>query len=155
MQHRFEVTVNDQAYTIQHFPPTKALSILTRLMKYTGNGLIGSSDKLDTDAVAGVVAGIGDILAKLDEKEIDKLVKDLLSCVYKGTATQVVSFDTDFLGKPGEIFQLCGEVVKVQYADFLDRLVVKLKPLLIQAMKQMGIGQTESSGSSGDPSSQE
>lgn len=155
MQHRFEVEVNGKPYTIQHFSPTKSLSVLTRLMKYTGTGLVGSSAKLDTDAVAAVIAGIGDVLSKLDEKEVLALVKDMLSCVYKGTATQPVNFEADFMGVPDEVLELCGQVVKVQYAGFLDRLAAKFKPLLTKAIAQMGIGQTGSTGSSGDQSSPE
>ena len=126
MQMFKEVNLDGKLYRIQHFNPTKGLSILTRLMKTVGPTLaVFTSAKDKSDIEASVPTAIQALIEKLDENETPKLIKDLLSSVtVDGSQELSQAFDFHFQGKMGVMFQLLIEVVKFQFADFLAALPV-------------------------------
>lgn len=123
-----EVTLGETLYRIQHFNPTKALSILTRLTKTVGPTLAvftsaqGKNQEEILDLLPNAVQAL---VEKIDETETPKLIKDLFECVtFNGSQKVSESFEFHFQGKMGVMFQLLIEVVKFQFSDFLSVLPV-------------------------------
>lgn len=121
-----EVKIGDVNYTIQHFNPTKALSLLTRLTKTVGPTLaVFTNAKDSSDLEAAIPKAIQALVEKIDENETPRLIKDLLDCVTYGGGQKVSgeSFEFHFQGKMGIMFKLLIEVVKFQFSDFLSDLL--------------------------------
>jgi hypothetical protein len=154
VQHRFEIEVNGRGYVVQHFMPTKAIPILVRLANLLGLSFNGSAKKMDSDLMAAIISGVGDLLNRMNEKEVLGLVKDLLSCVYADKETQPVNMDTQFVGRIGDLFEVLTHVVRIQYTDFFERAGQLLTSAVRSAMEKIqektrNLGTVESPGSSG------
>ena len=155
MQHRFDVQVGEATYTIQHFSPTKAVPILIRIANLLGLSLAGGGAKLDQDVAGAMLKGVGDLLNRMNEKEVMSLIKDLMSSVFVGV--QPVDIDAQFRGKLGDLFEVLGHVVRIQYTDFFERATKLVTDLIRSAMTKAGVaksGSDLSRGSFGVPSSE-
>lgn len=126
MQMFKEVELDGTIYRIQHFNPTKGLSILTRLTKTVGPTLAVFTNAKDQASLEDAIpSAIQALVEKLDENETPKLIKDLLSCVtINGSQDLSQTFDFHFQGKMGVMFKLLIDVVKFQFSDFLSALPV-------------------------------
>lgn len=109
--------------------PSKALSVQLRLVKLGGKGFIGAGKSADAEIVTATLQGIGEIFAGLDEKVAQDLIKELLSCVYDST-DRPLNYEMEFIGRNGALWELIIEVLKVQYADFIESIAGRIKPLL-------------------------
>lgn len=123
MQHRIEKEIAGQVFIIAHFAPSKALSVLTRVMNLAGVSLEKAGTGLDAKVMDAILPALGGMLQRLEEDKVRKLVDDLLSSVYLPTAqAQPISLDTCpvFIGRTGLILQVCAAVMQVQFQDFWE-----------------------------------
>lgn len=127
MVHYVNVEIDGEQYTIQQFTSTKAVKTFARLAKLLGvpfamlvKGANGNVEEVLPQVIKA-------LFETADEDVIDRLIKDLLSCVmhnnqplYRESGPS--QFETHFQGKFGSMFKLVSEVVQYQYKDFLADL---------------------------------
>jgi len=132
-------TIDGELYEVTQFPATQALRHLTTLTRLLGEplteaaGVVGEIDDLGgfldmdvSDAVGAVIPflskAVKALVAKLDEAEVETLVKSLLEHTHstlEGKAVVVGRvFDTYFAGRLGHLFKVLGFVLEVNYRDF-------------------------------------
>lgn len=118
--------VDGQTYQIEQFGPTKAIKVLTKLVKIVGEPLalaIGGAG-LSKEAQAEIFGkAIGAISTRINEEEVVGMLKTLAESCLKGDQGAKINFELDFAGKLGHLFKLCKAVLEVQYGDFLGELV--------------------------------
>jgi hypothetical protein len=132
------VVIGDQSYDVMRFDPERGLGIIARLAKIVGPAVAvgavarGKAGDGDADALIDqtVVQAAQALSQSLDAPEVVRLVKDLLSVVVvvgKGKASDV--FAMHFVGRYGDMFRLCAEVIKHNgFFDALGSLGLGLKP---------------------------
>lgn len=139
MQHRISKDVDGQTYIIAHYPPSRALSILTRLLNLAGVGLEkAGAGGLDTDIGEAILPALGGLLQRLDDAQVKRLVDDLLSSCYAAD-NQAVPIQMDayrgFMGRPGHMIKVCAAVIEVQFADFWEAARARLSAAGLAASK--------------------
>lgn len=112
------VTVGDVEYQIQAFTATKGLRIFQKLAKVLGPAFKTLSETPDEAAASG--AAISVLLEKLDDVELDVLMKDLLSGVNR--SGQPVNFDIEFMANAGTMVKLAQEVVSLNWGSLFTML---------------------------------
>lgn len=135
---RFEedFDLDGEKYKVKHFSATRGTKIFSRLVKFAGEPIAkflsaGKALKENDDAAANAVLGqaISALSARIDENEVETLVKDILDSVQvidaKSGKLRAVGgeyFDVHFQGRIGHMFKLVGRTVAFQYSDFLGDL---------------------------------
>jgi len=140
MQHRVPVEIQGKSYVIQHFMPSKALSVQIRLGKIGGKAFAGIGKSADAELITAGLQGFGEMLAGLDEKTANEIIKELLSCVYDSN-DRPLNYEMEFIGRNGALWELVIEVLKVQYADFIESIAGRIKPLLAAMQAKAGEAQ--------------
>lgn len=97
---------NGHTYTINTLPASRGLAVMRDCMKLGGASIRGylSSDN-DSDAIGSVIEGL---VSNMDNVDTDKLIKNLVSTVYKDN--MAINFDEEFAGNYGDLFVICKEV---------------------------------------------
>lgn len=112
------VTVGDVEYTVQAFAASKGLRIFQKLAKVIGPAFKSLANASDEGEAASVA--ISSLLSSLDDVELDVLMKDLLSGVYRnGTA---INFETEFMANAGVMVKLAQEVVNLNWGSLFTML---------------------------------
>lgn len=135
---RFEENfeIDGEKYKVKHFSATRGTRIFARLVKFAGEPVAkflsaGKAIKENDDAAANVVLGqaISALSSRIDENEVETLIKDILDSVQvidaksgkiRGVGAEY--FDVHFQGRIGHLFKVLGKAVAFQYSDFLGDL---------------------------------
>jgi|GEM_PF-1079357 len=135
---RFEeqFEIDGENYKVKHFSATRGTKIFARLVKFAGDPIAkflsaGKAIKENDDAAANAVLGhaISALSARIDENEVETLIKDILDSVQvieaksgklRGVGAEY--FDVHFQGRIGHMFKVVGKAVAFQYSDFLGDL---------------------------------
>ena len=113
-------------YSTSPLPATKSLAVLTRLTKMVGETLLviasrgaAALDDIDEDVIAFTVR---QLVERLDEREVDQTVRDLLAGMRcAGVEKDVVQvFDAHFAGRLMHLFKVLQYSLEVNYSDFFD-----------------------------------
>lgn len=125
--HRFEIS--GAHYEIMHFTPTKSIPLMVRIGKILGQplaALFGADDNMTVESVLPVV--VGALTDRLDEQMVLNTIKEL----FEGATAkddkgqyQHFEFDLQFMGRLGHMMKVVREILKFQYADFLEGAGVK------------------------------
>jgi hypothetical protein len=97
---------NGSTYTINTLPASKGLSVMKDCMKLGGASIreyLAAGD--EQSAIGGVIEGL---VANMDNVDIEKLLKNLVSTVSKDN--MAINFDNEFAGNYGDLFKICKEV---------------------------------------------
>ena len=146
-EERFEI--DGEKYLVKHFSATRGTKIFARLVKFAGEPVAkflsaGKALKDNDDAAANAVLGqaISALSSRIDENEVETLIKDILDSVQviegksgKLRAVGAEYFDVHFQGRIGHLFKVLGKTVAFQYSDFLGDLA-GLEMLQGRASKQ-------------------
>jgi len=135
---RFEgqFEIDGEIYQVKHFSATRGTKIFARLVKFAGEPIAkflsaGKAVKESDDLVANAVLAqaISALSVRIDENEIETLIKDILDSVQvidskSGKLRSVGNeyFDVHFQGRIGHMFKVIGKTVAFQYSDFLGGL---------------------------------
>ncbi len=122
MRYDQEVSVDGESYMVHAFPATKALKILTRLTKLVGEPLSVFGGGIDGKAEELIPKAVRALAERLDENDVELLVKDILRSVSHGGVSVADKFETHFQLKFGHLFKLLASVLKFQYGDFFSVL---------------------------------
>lgn len=116
-----EKVVDGQTYKIAQFGSTEAIKTFTQLTKLVGPSISMAMGANDQGVDQGQVIGKAMIALceRLDENNVEQLVKKLIGQVLKGQGEKII-FETEFQGRFGHLLKLLIAVVEVQYGDFLD-----------------------------------
>lgn len=135
---RFEdqFEIDGETYKVKHFSATRGTKIFARLLKFAGEPLskflsagksLKENDDLQADAVLG--QAISALAYRIDETEIETLIKDILDSVQviekkdgKLRAVGNEYFDVHFQGRIGHMLKVVMKTVAFQYSDFLGGL---------------------------------
>lgn len=135
---RFEeqFEIDGENYKVKHFSATRGTRIFARLVKFAGEPVAkflsaGKSLKENDDTAANAVLGqaISALSSRIDENEVEALIKDILDSVQvidaksgklRGVGAEY--FDVHFQGRIGHLFKVLGKTVAFQYSDFLGDL---------------------------------
>lgn len=133
-EEKFEI--EGEKYVVKHFSATRGTKIFARLVKFAGEPLAkflsaGKALKEKDDTAANAVLGqaISALSSRIDENEVESLIKDILESVQvidaksgklRGVGAEY--FDVHFQGRIGHLFKVLGKAVAFQYADFLGGL---------------------------------
>lgn len=123
------VTVDGVNYEIGRMPTSKAITLLTRLIKISGAPL-ARAFKTDGGGETSPVASLADahlekfigpmiegISERLDENMVLSLLKELISYV-GAQGGQQIQFELHFQGRIFHLLKVAAEVLKYNYADF-------------------------------------
>lgn len=133
MKYNQEVTVGEDSYTITMFSPTKGLAVLTKLMKLVGEPLAQAASGMNEGIESVLPKIMNALVERLDEKQVENLIKeDLMSCVLFQNQPVKPIFDIHFQGKIGQMFKVCVEVVKFNYADFLEGVTAAMGKVAVK-----------------------
>lgn len=152
MQHRIQKSIDGFEIVIAHFPPSKALSVLTRVMNLAGVSVEKAGGMPDSGITDAVLPALGGLLQRLEEDKVKRLVDDLLSSVYLVHAqAQPITLDTcqAFYGKPGLVLKVCTAVMQVQFQDFWQAASERLKQGMAMLAANGLSGKETSPGQSG------
>lgn len=148
---RFEeqFDIDGETYKVKHFSATRGTRIFARLVKFAGEPIAkflsaGKAIKDNDDAAANAVLGqaISALSSRIDENEVEVLIKDILESVQvieaksgkiRGVGAEY--FDVHFQGRIGHLFKVLGKTIAFQYSDFLGDLA-ELQGLQGLASKQ-------------------
>ena len=137
MRHEIEIQVGKTYYQLNHFTPSKALSLLVRLTKIIGAPLAAFFTADDTLAFEAVLPRVVEQLGLgLEETIVLATVKELcMDLKFKNEQGQWehVEFDIHFMGQIGQLFKVLRAVLEFQYKDFFDGVGVKGSGLLPKA----------------------
>jgi len=135
---RFEeqFEIDGETYKVKHFSATRGTRIFSRLVKFAGEPVAkflsaGKAIKDNDEAAANAVLGqaISALSSRIDENEVEVLIKDILDSVQvieaktgklRGVGAEY--FDIHFQGRIGHLFKVLGKTVAFQYSDFLGGL---------------------------------
>lgn len=135
---RFEeqFDIDGETYKVKHFSATRGTRIFARLVKFAGEPIAkflsaGKAIKDNDDAAANAVLGqaISALSSRIDENEVEVLIKDILESVQvieaksgkiRGVGAEY--FDVHFQGRIGHLFKVLGKTIAFQYSDFLGDL---------------------------------
>ena len=135
---RFEeqFEIDGETYKVKHFSATRGTRIFSRLVKFAGEPVAkflsaGKAIKNNDEAAANEVLGqaISALSSRIDENEVEVLIKDILDSVQvieaktgklRGVGAEY--FDVHFQGRIGHLFKVLGKTVAFQYSDFLGGL---------------------------------
>ncbi len=135
---RFEeqFNIDGENYKVRHFSATRGTRIFARLVKFAGEPVAkflsaGKAIKENDEAAANAVLGqaISALSSRIDENEVELLIKDILESVQvidaksgqlRGVGAEY--FDVHFQGRIGHLFKVLGKTVAFQYSDFLGGL---------------------------------
>lgn len=135
---RFEeqFEIDGETYKVKHFSATRGTRIFARLVKFVGEPIAkflsaGKALKENDDAAANAVLGqaISALSSRIDETEVETLIKDILDSVQvieaktgklRGVGAEY--FDVHFQGRIGHLFKVLGKTIAFQYSDFLGGL---------------------------------
>lgn len=146
MRYEQEVVVDGEHYLVHQFPATKAMKMLTRIVKLIGEPVSVLSDGFNSDAKEILPKAVRALAERLDENVVEQTVKDLLRSVFQGGTCVADRFDTHFQGRIGHMFKLLAEVLRYQYGDFLAVLAASAPREVAKASSP----QSTSTGQSGD-----
>ena len=133
MRETVEVTVNDRPYQITQMEPFKSFRILTRLTKMAapvagrlaGSASGGKKDVLSLDLSGDwFVGALKELADGLDEAELEKTIKELLSVVLTGDGKSLSTLY--FSGEVPHMLAVAAKVLEVEYGGFLP-LIASLK----------------------------
>jgi hypothetical protein len=135
---RFEedFEIDGENYKVKHFSATRGTRIFARLVKFAGEPVAkflsaGKAIKENDEVAANAVLGqaITALSSRIDENEVEGLIKDILDSVQvidaksgKLRAVGAEYFDVHFQGRIGHLFKVLGKTVAFQYSDFLGDL---------------------------------
>lgn len=124
-----DVLIDDYTYTIYMLPPKKARKMLVSMAKIIGPALgaaVGEGsfssllDKKTSDINVGAI--IGQILERIDDKELDQFCEWLASVTHVDGKPLKDQFEFHFLGRIGAQFEWLAAAIKVNFSDFFPRL---------------------------------
>jgi len=135
---RFEedFEIDGENYKVKHFSATRGTRIFARLVKFAGEPVAkfltaGKAIKENDEVAANAVLGqaISALSSRIDENEVEGLIKDILDSVQvieaksgKLRSVGAEYFDVHFQGRIGHLFKVLGKTVAFQYSDFLGDL---------------------------------
>lgn len=136
MRYGEQFSIDGQNYKVRHFSATRGTRIFARLVKFAGDPVAkflsaGKALKENDDMAANAVLGqaISALSSRIDENEVETLIKDILESVQvidaksgqlRGVGAEY--FDVHFQGRIGHLFKVLGKTVAFQYSDFLGDL---------------------------------
>ena len=115
--------INDSKYEVTQFTARRALRLQARLLRVAGPavGKVANARGLDESLDLGAI--VSELVDRLDEKEVESLVMDLLSCTRRdGIELTAEAFDLAFAGNLFEVVKVIGFVLQVNYGDFIEAL---------------------------------
>ncbi len=122
----FEIMIGTRVFTGSTMPARKAANLLPRLLRMVGRGVATTdfniSETMTRAALSGVaLKAFAGIASSLDEKELDALLKELLSGVL-GTSEEGYGdcwgkFDDIFDSGVSEAYELAFNVIKENFPD--------------------------------------
>lgn len=120
-QFQVEKELDSEKYVITMLAPTSALKMLTRLIKLIGEPLSLLYGDSEQEVAKVLPKAVSALVSRLDENQVEGLVKDLLKCVVYHN--QPLNFELHFQGRLGHLFKLLAAVLEVQYGDFLGAML--------------------------------
>lgn len=144
MRHTHEREIDGSRWTVTEFSATEGLRILTRLVKLLGDSAAKAFGALPTEGGISVLdakidwsmlgEAIGGLANRLDEDEVDELVKRLLAnTLIDGKAGKEPAggprFDIVFQGRYVTLFKVLSFVLEVNYRIPLSDLLVATSPI--------------------------
>lgn len=123
-----EREIDGEIWTVQQFPATVGLKMLSRLARLCGGPLgqaVGAFTKgLDSELDVGLLGkAIGSLAERLDENEIEVLVKRLLQDTRVNGKEVLPQFDTLFQARYLTLLQVLGMVLEVNFKLPLPELL--------------------------------
>jgi len=145
-------TVDGETYQIEQFATTKALNVLSDLVKIVGEplALAVSGSTLSSEEQSRILGmAVSAMAQRMDKNTVVALVKTLIESCLKGEGAKI-NFELEFQGKLGHLFKLVYAVLEVQYGSFLGELLGRAGELA----KTKGVNLSkQSTGESGELSS--
>lgn len=134
---RHKVRLGENEFFVRRYPPFQALEVLGDLQRRFGAPLLAAIDANPAGANADVLkvaaAGLSRISADMTGKDLVALVQGVLDpeCVSVSIHGQdPVRLTPDALARsgmlPSEIVELCWEVVRHNFADFIERFAGRI-----------------------------
>lgn len=118
-----QIEIDGVEYVMHQFPAGKALKVLSKLVKAIGEPMAVLSAGANLQVEEVLPKAVHALAEKLDENEVEGLVKDILKSVhYKNVPVSDV-FDTHFQGRIGHLFKVLKETLSYQYGNFIEALV--------------------------------
>lgn len=114
--------IEGKSYKINTLPPSRAIKLLSKITKIVGGPMaLMAGNGGDESKVEELIPQAMSVLVdKLDEDVVLGIVKEMVSCVFVDNKS--INFETEFMGKLGVLFDLCREVLEVNYSDFLGKI---------------------------------
>lgn len=150
-------SIDGQEYDFYYINPTKALRLLTRLIKialgpvggaFGGGGVSAASVLETTISLDGLFARLAE---NLDEDVVTNTIKEIMFYVrHKGGAE--IIFDDEFEGNMWLLMKLVRQALEVNYGDFFDGIKAGIGTLKRTQGNNPGLDKKTSTGSSGDQS---
>lgn len=121
--------IDDVAYGIMLFAPTRALKLQIRLAKIIAAPMAEMAKAAgDVDPLTILPTAVKLLMEKMaDEEEVVGLIKDMMTCVTR--EKKQLNFDLEFHGRLGTMLKLLLKVIEVQFQDFTEALSGSLKGL--------------------------
>lgn len=120
------VVVGDVEYKINLLPPTRSIKLLTKISKVIGEPMATMSGAGDEKKVEDLMPkAVQLLMANMDEDSVIIIIKEMMSCVFKENKS--INFEIEFLGRLDVMFDLCKEVLEVNYKEFLGKIMALVK----------------------------
>lgn len=120
------VTAGGVEYKINMLPPTRAIKLLTKISKVIGEpmaAMAGASDGKKVDELMPKAVNL--LMSNMSEDNVLAIIKEMMTCVFKENKN--INFDIEFMGRLEVIFDLCKEVMEVNYKEFLGKITALMK----------------------------
>jgi len=157
MQETKTYAIDGKEYDFYFINPTKALKLLTRLIKIAlgpvggafGGGSVSATSVLDTSiSLDGLFARLAE---NLDEDVVTNTIKEIMFYVRHKEGAEII-FDAEFEGQMWHLMKLVRQALEVNYGDFFDGIKAELGILRRKREANSGLEKKTSTGLSGDQS---
>lgn len=132
-RHKHTTTIEGLEFAVIEFPATEGLRLLTTLTKLLAGPVAAALEALPPGGLARLLdqemnfslvgKAVGALSDRLDEDQVDELVKRLLACTYLDGKEVRPQFDVLFQGRYTTLFKLVWYVLRVNFevplADWL------------------------------------
>lgn len=126
-----ETSEGPKTFEVTQLTVLRATKMLTRLGRLLGPSLKDMKGGTDAEALKMLgAAAIGDLLARLEETEVERLLLDLLETTTVDGAPVKKQLDLLFAGSLVEMFKLAAFALQVNFGDFFAALadLTRAKP---------------------------
>lgn len=128
-------TIDGKEYDFYYINPSKALKLLTRLMKIAlgpvGGAFAGSGGKDASllDANISLDGFFARLAENLDEDMVLNTIKDIMFYVRHKGGAEIV-FDAEFEGSMWHLMKVVRQALEVNYGDFFDGIKAELAAVI-------------------------